>query len=181
MKYLILLLFTPLITKGQKADDKGYIGIDFHLDKPFSTRSPIFGGVVSGNVQMGAEPFYLGAGVGVAKIPQSEGLLIPVTLRLTGVIGRLKAISPIFLITPGYNIYSGQISNIYGGSAIKQNGGFHLAVGGGVRLSGKDKGASFLTLGYSLYSFNTTYSSGATSSYKSQIESLQLRLGVMIN
>lgn len=163
----ICVLFLLFICAGAHAQNKrGFVGVDAFFDIPFEFTEPGFGGSLSGNIQLGKDRIYAGAGVGVVKIPDAEGVAVPVSFRFMAIAGQ-KRTAPMILFSPGFLIYNKSVAG------VEVNGGFTLFAGGGLAFG---SGAT-LSLGYSLYSFNTGYNSDF---FNSKTEALQLRFGAMI-
>lgn len=164
MKFLFFLLLLPFLGISQKKE--GYFALTVGANFKANT-DPAFGAYLSGNGQIGPG-FFIGAEIGVVKLPDLDGVYLPLLSRFT-LIPRKdpKKLSPMILLQPGYGIYEKTVSN------IKTEGGFCFYGGAGVAFPGQGKGRGYLTVGYSLFGLNVN-------DVGANLEMIGIRAGIMI-
>ena len=148
MKQVLIILFFPLISFGQKATDKGYASITFQAGFYQSTNS------VGGAMNLGrmvSKNNSIGLGIEGIHFKDAKSLYLPVYADFKFYIPGSKGLQIVPMIQPGYGIYSRTT-----GGYITQRGGFFF--GGGLGFKSVKKPGIYMGVRYCTYGFRTEYS-----------------------
>lgn len=138
-----ILLIAVLFFSGNSFAQKGYVGMNIGAD----VSSDLGTGVaLQGNALINAiGDVYIGGGAGLTFFPELNKPVIPIFGQLA-VIPKSKKLSPIFFFQPGIGTYNNKDLDV-------SRNGFFFSAGAGVKLPSSSKGAPYLSVGYSSYSF----------------------------
>lgn len=165
---MFMLIHASLLSFSQKRN--GYLGLDAGV-YVIKNSNPAMGAHFSGNAQIATDA-YLGAEVGVVKIDGLRKPYLPLLARVSMMpnVGSSRT-RLLILLAPGYGVYDDTYRR--GGFYYHEKGGFSFYGGFGAVFMQKKNASLSLTIGYSTFGISTN-------SYKSNIDGVGVRFGVML-
>ena len=154
MKSLFFILLTiPFICFSQHRTG-GYLQAHFGFDLPKNVNF-VYGAKLDGGVSINNTAF-LGAGAGITKFDQVNGIYIPLYANFSFALKNpYSKFFPFLVLHPGYGIYN-EDNKIFASNRLQSSGGFTYYAGVGVGISTQIKVKTCVTLGYSRYNFNSS-------------------------